>query len=261
MSRADDLERISEALSAADEVLKRFTPGEIASELKDGGDPLTAADTAVNDVLAKVLRGGDEGWLSEETTDAGGRLDRRRVWVVDPIDGTREFIDGIPEWCVSVGLVEDGVPVAGGVLSPPNGNLIIGSDDTGVMCNGQPAGTTATTDIRGALVLASRSEVKRGEWERFFSTPIAVRNMGSVAYKLSLVGAGLADATWTLVPKNEWDVAGGAALVRAGGGRVFGIDGADVVFNRADPLMDGFIAVAPGLCDQVMDLLEIPPRP
>ena len=261
MSRADDLERISEALSAAGEVLKRFTPGEIASELKDGGDPLTAADTAVNDVLAKVLRGGDEGWLSEETTDAGGRLDRRRVWVVDPIDGTREFIDGIPEWCVSVGLVEDGVPVAGGVLSPPNGNLIIGSDDTGVVCNGQPAGTTTTTDIRGALVLASRSEVKRGEWERFFSTPIAVRNMGSVAYKLSLVGAGLADATWTLVPKNEWDVAGGAALVRAGGGRVFGIDGADVVFNRADPLMDGFIAVAPGLCDQVLELLEIPPRP
>jgi len=257
VSRADDLERISKALSAADEVLKRFTPGEVASELKDGGDPLTAADTAVNEALAQVLRGSDEGWLSEETTDAGERLERRRVWVVDPIDGTREFIDGIPEWCVSVGLVEDGVPVAGGVLSPPNGHMIIGAEGTGVVCNGRPAGAADTTDIRGALVLASRSEVKRGEWERFFATPIAVRNMGSVAYKLSLVGAGLADATWTLVPKNEWDVAGGAALVRAGGGRVFGVDGADVVFNRADPLMDGFIAVAPGLSEQVMALLDI----
>ncbi len=261
VSRADDLQRIADALAAADEVLKRFTPGEIESELKDGGDPLTAADTAVNEALAAALRGGDEGWLSEETTDAASRLDRRRVWVVDPIDGTREFIDGIPEWCVSVGLVEDGVPVAGGVLSPPNGHLIIGSDETGVECNGQRAGTTGTTDIRGALVLASRSEMKRGEWERFFSTPIAVRNMGSVAYKLSLVGAGLADATWTLVPKNEWDVAGGAALVRAGGGQVFGTDGTDVVFNRPDPLMDGFIAVAPGLRDQVMHLLDISPQP
>ena len=257
MSRADDLDRIADALAAAAEVLERFTPGDVEAELKDGGDPLTAADTAVNDVLAEALQGGDEGWLSEETTDVGDRLDRRRVWVVDPIDGTREFIDGIPEWCVSVGLVEDGVPVAGGVLSPPNGHLIIGSDETGVVCNSTPAKTTPTTDLRGALVLASRSEVKRGEWERFFSTPIAVRNMGSVAYKLSLVGAGLADATWTLVPKNEWDVAGGAALVRAGGGRVFGIHGADVVFNRADPLMDGFIAVAPGLRDQVMELLGI----
>ena len=219
------------------------------------------ADTAVNEVLAKALRGGDEGWLSEESTDASGRLDRRRVWVVDPIDGTREFIDGIPEWCVSVGLVEDGVPVAGGILSPPNGNLIVGSVETGVICNGSPAKTTATADIRGALVLASRSEVRRGEWERFFSAPVAVRNMGSVAYKLGLVGAGLADATWTLVPKNEWDVAGGAALVLAGGGRVFGVNGADVVFNQADTLMDGFIATAPGLSDQILDLLDIPLKP
>ena len=261
MSRTDDLARIADALAAAAEVLERFTPGEVEAELKDGGDPLTAADTAVNDVLAQALRGGGEGWLSEESTDAGERLGHRRVWVVDPIDGTREFIDGIPEWCVSVGLVEDGVPVAGGVLSPPNGHLIIGSDETGVVCNGAPTGTTDVTDLRGALVLASRSEMRRGEWEHFFATPIAVRNMGSVAYKLSLVGAGLADATWTLVPKNEWDVAGGAALVRAGGGRVFGTNGAEVVFNRADPLLDGFIATATGLSDQIMDLLDIsPPR-
>ena len=261
MSRSDDLARIADALAAAAEVLERFTPGEVEAELKDGGDPLTAADTAVNDMLAQTLRGRDEGWLSEESADGGERLGQRRVWVVDPIDGTREFIDGIPEWCVSVGLVEDGMPVAGGVLSPPNGHLIIGSDETGVVCNGAPTGTTDAADLRGALVLASRSEMRRGEWERFFATPIAVRNMGSVAYKLSLVGAGLADATWTLVPKNEWDVAGGAALVRAGGGRVFGTNGAEVVFNRADPLMDGFIATAPGLSDQIMDLLDIsPPR-
>lgn len=261
MSRSDDLARIADALAAAAEVLERFTPGEVEAELKDGGDPLTAADNAVNEALAQALRGGDEGWLSEESADGGERLGHRRVWVVDPIDGTREFIDGIPEWCVSVGLVEDGVPVAGGVLSPPNGHLIIGSDEIGVVCNGAPTQTTPTADLRGALVLASRSEMRRGEWERFFATPIAVRNMGSVAYKLSLVGAGLADATWTLVPKNEWDVAGGAALVRAGGGRVFGTNGAEVVFNRADPLMDGFIATAPGLSHQIMDLLDIsPPR-
>ncbi|WP_420638738.1 3'(2'),5'-bisphosphate nucleotidase CysQ [Candidatus Poriferisocius sp.] len=261
MSRTHDVARIADALAAADEVLQRFTPGEIEAERKEGGDPLTAADTAVNEVLSRELRSPEEGWLSEESADGGERLGCRRVWVVDPIDGTREFVDGIPEWCVSVGLVEDGVPVAGGVLSPPNGHLIVGSDHTGVTCNGAPARTTSTTDIRGALILASRSEVKRGEWERFFATPVAVRNMGSVAYKLSLVAAGLADATWTLVPKNEWDVAGGAALVRSGGGRVAGLSGADVVFNRPDPLMSGFIATAPGLFAPVLRLLDIPARP
>jgi len=257
MPRASDLARITDALAAAGEVLKRFTPGEVEAELKDGGDPLTAADKAVNNTLARALRGKDEGWLSEESTDTGDRLNRRRVWVVDPIDGTREFIEGIPEWGVSVGLVEDGVPVAGGVLSPPIGCLITGSDETGVECNGTAARASDTADLRGALVLASRSEIRRGEWDGFFATPIAVRSMGSVACKLALVAAGLADATWTLAPKNEWDVAGGAALVRAGGGCVFGVDGRDVVLNQADPLMDGLVATAPGLCQQVIELLGI----
>ncbi len=110
--------------------------------------------------------------------------------------------------------------------------------------------------MRGALVLASRSEVRRGEWEPFYSTSIALRNMGSVAYKLGLVAAGLADATWTLVPKNEWDVAGGAALVAAAGGSVMGLDYLPVPFNRSKTLMDGFIASAPEIAGQVQELIE-----
>jgi myo-inositol-1(or 4)-monophosphatase len=105
-------------------------------------------------------------------------------------------------------------------------------------------------------VLASRSEVRRGEWNDFFSTPIAVRNMGSVAYKLALVAAGLADATWTLVPKNEWDVAAGAALVAAAGGAVFGPDGEAINFNQPNPLLPGFVAVAGGLESEIRDFLK-----
>jgi myo-inositol-1(or 4)-monophosphatase len=178
------------------------------------------------------------------------------VWIVDPIDGTREFGMGIPEWCVSVALVIDGTPVAGGIVSVANGQRIVGSVDDGVTLNGQPVECTARNDVRGALVLASRSEVKRGEWSPFFTTPIAVRNMGSVAYKLGLVAAGLADATWTLVPKNEWDVAGGAALVAAAGGTVMGLDYQPVRFNQPDTLMDGFIATAPGLAGATRTLID-----
>ena len=232
MSRSEDLARIEQALDAAAAALGRFTPGKIEAELKDGGDPLTAADTAVNDAIFAVLPRQGEGWLSEETVDDAARLDAPRTWIVDPIDGTREFIQGIPEWCVSIGLVEDGVPVAGGILSPTAGHLIIGTDETGVTLNGSPVESAPCRSLRGALVLASRSEVKRGEWDRFFSTEISVRNMGSVAYKLGLVATGLADATWTLVPKNEWDVAGGAALVMAAGGDVCDLSGRPRRFNR-----------------------------
>jgi myo-inositol-1(or 4)-monophosphatase len=122
--------------------------------------------------------------------------------------------------------------------------------------NGEPVECTARADIRGALVLASRSEVKRGEWAPFYSSPVAVRNMGSVAYKLGLVAAGLADATWTLVPKNEWDVAGGAALVTAAGGAVTGLDYEPVRFNQPKTLLDGFIATAPGLAAATRALID-----
>lgn len=251
-----DRARIEAALDAAEAALAPFTSGDIASRLKQGDDPVTAADLAVNVALRDTLVEPGEGWLSEETVDSADRLGRDRVWVVDPLDGTREFIMGIPEWCVSVGLVVDGIPVAGGVLNPATGDRIVGTVDGGVTRRGHPASCTTTDQIEGALVLASRSEVRRGEWDPFFTTPIAVRNMGSVAFKLACVGAGMADATWTLVPKNEWDVAAGAAIVIAGGGRVSGRDGEDVTFNRPDPKLTGFVATAPGLEAAVRKLID-----
>lgn len=224
--------------------------------MKHGDDPLTAADVAVDEALRSALPRDGEGWLSEETADDPARLECSRTWIVDPIDGTREFVMGIPEWCVSVALVIDGLPVAGGILSVANDQRIVGSVDDGVTLNGRPVSCTKRSDIRGALVLASRSEVKRGEWAPFYKTPIAIRNMGSVAYKLGLVAAGLADATWTLVPKNEWDVAGGAALVAAAGGMVMGLDYDPVRFNEPKTLMPGFIATAPGIASATQDLIR-----
>ncbi len=255
VSRLEDLARISQALNAANETLQRFTPGAIAAVQKNQGGPLTEADTAVNKTLAEVLHNQQDGWLSEESVDSKERLTKSRVWVVDPIDGTKEFINGVPEWCVSVGLIENGVPVAGGVLSPPNNHLIVGSDLTGVQLNGVDVHTTNTSELAGALVLASRSEVRRGEWNRFANTSISIRPLGSVAYKLALVAAGLADATWTLTPKNEWDIAGGAALVLAAGGRVCGTRGGLVSFNKPNTRLDGFVATAPALYQPVLELL------
>lgn len=252
----DDLSRIRTALDVAEAVLAPFTPGAIEARMKQGDDPVTAADLAVDAALRESLPRPGEGWLSEETADDASRLSCERVWVVDPVDGTREFVAGIPEWGVSVGLVVGGKPVAGGILNPTAGLRIVGSVNDGVIVNGEPARTTARTDLRGAVVFASRSEVKRGEWDRFFATEISVRTMGSAAFKLASVAAGWGDATWTLVPKHEWDVAGGAALVLAGGGAVFGPDGEEIFFNQANPKLTGFVAVAGGLADPVKAFLK-----
>jgi myo-inositol-1(or 4)-monophosphatase len=250
------LARIEAALEAARTVFARFTPGAIETEYKIGHDPVTEADRALDAVLRQNLLRDGEGWLSEESVDDATRLGKKHVWVVDPLDGTREFVKGIPEFCVSIGFVEDGRPVAGGICNPATNETIIGAIDSGVLYNGKPAQTSRKTSLQGALILASRSEVKRGEWKQFDGGEFTIRPMGSVAYKLGLVAAGLADVTFTLTPKNEWDVVAGVALVEAAGGFVSTLEKTNLVANRRDPLLSGLLASGRFLKDELLSLVE-----
>ncbi|HEV7515001.1 MAG TPA: 3'(2'),5'-bisphosphate nucleotidase CysQ [Thermoanaerobaculia bacterium] len=247
----DELARIAAALDEACQVLARFTPGEVESRTKSGDDPVTEADTLVDSVLKRILPREGEGWLSEETHDDRSRLDKRRVWVVDPLDGTREFVLGLPEWSVSVGLVEDGEAVAGGICNPATGETFLGARGHGVTLNGVPVRMSRRAQLAGSSVLASRSEVKRGQWEMWKESPWKVIAMGSVAYKLARVAGGLSDATWTLVPKHEWDVAAGVALVLAAGGRIKAGSPDEERFNRPEPLLTRLIAAPPQLFDEI----------
>ena len=253
---SDVLARIEAALEAARTVFARFTPGAIETEYKIGHDPVTEADRAVDAVLRQNLLREGEGWLSEETVDDFSRLNKSRVWVVDPLDGTREFVAGIPEFCVSIGFVEDGRPVAGGICNPATNETILGAVDAGVLYNGRPAQPSSRTELQGSLILASRSEVKRGEWQQFQNGDYKIRPMGSVAYKLGLVAVGLADITFTLTPKNEWDVAAGAALVQSAGGFVATLDNAPLRCNHRNPLLSGLMASGPFLREPLLAALE-----
>lgn len=253
-SYSDVLERIRAAIELAQGVFARFTPGEIATEYKSGYDPVTEADHALDAVVRKTLLRSGEGWLSEESVDDASRLNCERVWVVDPLDGTREFVAGIPEFCVSIAMVERGRPVAGGICNPATDEVFLGSIDGGLEFNGSPARASRRNTLEGALVLASRSESKRGEWQTFQNAPFRVRPMGSVAYKLARVSAGLADATFTLIPKHEWDVAGGAALVASSGGFVQTLN-SELTCNHRKPLLDGLIACGSLLKDDLLEFL------
>ncbi len=251
------LERVETALAAARAVYQSFDGVEIAEMSKAGGDPLTEVDTTLDNALKESLLADGDGWLSEETVDHSTRLDRDIVWIVDPLDGTREFIDGLPEFCTSIAAVVDGVPVVGGVLNPAADLEIAGGLGIGLTCNGRPVERTRSPVGNVTRVLASRTEVGRGRWEMVEAAGIDVEPMGSVAYKMARVAAGLDWATWTPVPKHEWDVAGGTALLKAAGGTAVGLDGHELTFNRADPLLDGIIAVPPGFevhLDTVLDL-------
>ncbi len=240
-----DLEHALAALQAASQVLRRHAAAKVPFELKDGWSPVTAADREVDALLREMLPSRGDGWLSEESDDDETRLACGRVWIVDPIDGTRAFIAARPEYSVSIGLCVDGEPVLGAVGNPATGVIVAGGPGLGLVVEGSPQ--LAFCGPREALrVLASRSERRRGEWVRHEREGVEVLPMGSVAYSLALVAAGAADATWTLQQKHEWDVAAGTALVRAAGGEVWLPSGGAVRWNSRSPRFPSFAASGPG---------------
>jgi myo-inositol-1(or 4)-monophosphatase len=251
------LQRIREALEAAAASLSALDLEHVASTEKPlGRGPVTEADHAINRVLREMLPRGGEGWLSEESVDDLSRLDKSHLWIVDPLDGTLEFIAGIPEWSISVGWIEGGRAVAGGIYNPVTRELFLGSRAVDVTYNGKPVRASDRATLADALVLASRSEHQRGDWDAFKAGPFNVRAKGSVAYKLALVAAGLADATWTLSAKSEWDIAAGVALVEAAGGFVSELGGEPITFNHQHPVLSGLIAGGPRLQEEIHSVVS-----
>jgi myo-inositol-1(or 4)-monophosphatase len=178
-------------------------------------------------------------WLSEETADSPARLDAASVWIVDPLDGTKEFIAGLPEYCVAVALVEDGVTVLGVLHNPATDEVFWAVRGGGAFLNGQPVSVR-----EGNRMLASRSEVPRGEFEPFASRWDIVPT-GSIQYKLGLIAAGRAAATLSRGPKHEWDICAGALIVEEAGGRASELLGAPLAYNQPFPKVKGILAGAP----------------
>jgi len=259
MAYDDVLVRIRDGLDVAMDIFQDFTPGAVKAETKKGGDPVTEADMAVDTALRELLPQEGEGWLSEETVDDLTRLTKERVWIVDPLDGTKEFVAGIPEWSVSIAYSVAGRIVAAGICNPVTRQRFVGSEGGLVKLNGDVVGINHGDTLVGSTILASRSEVNRGQWQPFANEPFTVIPTGSVAYKLALVAAGKADATFSLAPKNEWDIAAGVFLVELAGGRVTTLDNKKLIFNQKRTLVNGIVAANPALCEQIHELLASSP--
>jgi myo-inositol-1(or 4)-monophosphatase len=258
-SRVHDLDRIRTALQEAGAILRRFPRHRVRVSYKRHDSPVTDADLAVDAALRDGLPRGGEGWLSEETPDAPARLACHRVWVVDPLDGTREYLGGVPQWNVSIGLVEGGTAVAGGVYNPSTDELFLGAPGLGATLNGRPISTSDRTRLEGAVVLVSRWALRRRHAGAAVP-PYTVRPVGPLAYGLALIASGRADALWGRSAKSEWDVAAGAALIAAAGGHVTQWDGGLLRFNRWPPRIAGLVAGAAGLRAVLRDVVAAQSR-
>jgi myo-inositol-1(or 4)-monophosphatase len=228
------------ARDAGDEVLRMRREG-LRYGHKEGRELVSEADIRSAEMLFDAITStfpGD-GWLSEEHLDSAHRLDRERTWIVDPIDGTREYLMGIPEYAVSVGLAVAGEPVLGVVYNPATGELHAAS------CDGSPEAAAPLTPPR-FRVLVGRGE---HQWDEVPPLPAGAETaaVGSVAYRLALLAAGQGDAVLTGYGRAEWDVAAGIALCRAAGLRCTGVLGDRLVFNQPEPWVRGLLVAKPGL--------------
>ena len=256
----DYLARIAAALEESVELASTFSPSSVYVQHKGRDGPVTEADHALDELLHDTLVRPGEGWLSEETVDDGHRIGMERVWVVDPIDGTRGFLAGRPEWCVSVAMSVDGVIGAAGIVNPWANETFLAARGGDMRLNGQTARVNDHDELSSDVtVLGSRAEIRWGMWNRFRGAPFKVQTLGSIAYKMALVAAGKADAVISLEPKNEWDVAAGALLVEAAGGVVTDAEGRPMQFNRRDTLIDGVIAAGPKTHAAIWELMTSRP--
>jgi myo-inositol-1(or 4)-monophosphatase len=257
------LEIAREAALSAGEILEHhFRERGFEIDQKGKDNPVTTADFDADAEIKRLLRGPfpDYGWLSEETADNSDRLSCQRVWIVDPLDGTKEFIKGIPEFVIAIALAEEGIPVLGVTYNPIKREMFWSTRGHGCFMDSEPVHVTLTPSLENATVLASRSETSRGEWKAYEGR-VRVNPIGSVAYKLALVAAGRADATFTRTPKNEWDIASGAALIMEAGGRITDIDGSEMRFNKPSVKLKGFVASNSLLHDEIERLVPHPDRP
>ena len=251
-----NLEVVKKYVHKAGQAIFQMAAEGFETAYKANEDPVTTADLKADSILREGLTKDfpGTGWLSEETRDDYSRLDKELVWVVDPIDGTKEFVSGIPEYAVSVALVEYGLPVLAVVYNPATEELFAAANGQGAWLNGEAINAEHTLTAKPVL-LASRSEIRRGEFEPF--EPFAeIRPCGSIAYKLALVAAGMADATFSLGPKNEWDIAAGVLLVSEAGGNVTNPSGAPFTFNQRSTLVDGIVATTKHALRPVKMLIE-----
>ncbi len=249
-----DLELLHRAALAAGEVATTYVGG--ALDIRDkpaGAGPVTEADLAVNAVLEEMLRQArpDYGWLSEESPDGDARLGREAVFVIDPIDGTRAFIDGQDSWAHSLAVVRGGQVSAAAIYVPMRDMLFTAAPGGGARLNGAPIAVSEVPRCAAAEVLVTRPNLDPAHWPG--GVPGFRRaHRPSLAYRMGLVAKGRFDGMLTFRRSWEWDVAAGALILAEAGAVVTDGQGAPLRFNNPEPLLPGIIAAGPALHADLM---------
>ena len=220
----------------------RLFKGKFDVREKSKNNPVTSADLEANRIIRdKIYRSfPQDGWLSEEDSDNSSRLALTRLWVIDPIDGTKEFIEGVPQFAISIAFVVGGQPKIAVVYNPAEERFYKAGAGQGAYLNDRAIRVSPQNQIDGALLLVSRSEPQKKF--QVFVDRCDIRRVGSIAYRLAKVASGDGDGTLTFRTIHEWDICAGVLMVEEAGGKVVDGEGHTMIFNRELPKHRGVVA-------------------
>ncbi len=257
-----DLALIEAAAREVGIVARRMKAEGLKVWSKDGGSPVTNADIAVDNLLRERLGAArpDYGWLSEETADDAARLDRSRLFVVDPIDGTVAFFKEKPFWAVSIAVVEDGQPVAGVVHAPELEETFIALAGGGAFLNGAPITASGCDLVEGCAMLGDGPMFRHPAWPSPWPE-MRIETRNSIAYRMCLVAEGRFDAALALTAKNEWDLAAADLICREAGAVVTDHKGRTFGYNKPGPKEPSLVCAAPGLHPLILERVRHIERP
>ncbi|MEX0304640.1 MAG: inositol monophosphatase, partial [Leisingera sp.] len=243
----------------AGDIACRYTGPEAKRWDKPGGaGPVTEADLAVNAMLEGMLPKArpDYGWLSEETEDSGERLTCDRVFIIDPIDGTRSFAEGSRTWAHSFAVTEHGEVTAAVIYLPQRELMFTAAKGQGAACNGTPIQVSSDADLASAEVLAAKPNLQAHHWLDGAPPEFIRSYRPSLAYRLAKVADGRFGAMLTLRPSWEWDIAAGDLLIREAGGTITDRMAAPLRFNNPHPQLNGVVAGSSALHQTLMARLD-----
>lgn len=242
---APDLSLLIEAARAAGRIATGYTGREARRwDKPDDAGPVTEADLAVNAMLERMLPAArpDYGWLSEETEDDPARLSRDRVFIVDPIDGTRSFTEGSSTWAHALAVAEHGRVTAAVIYLPLRDLLFSAAAGQGAFLNDEPISASRRQALTEADILAARSNLDSLHWRDGQVPHFSRAYRPSLAYRMALVAQGRFDGMLTLRPSWEWDIAAGDLILREAGALCTDRTGARLRFNNPCPKVNGVVA-------------------
>ncbi len=258
----EDLSLLVDALRSAGEIARAGFAGSPKVWEKSKGNPVTETDLAVDRHLAARLGGArpDYGWLSEETADDPARLTRQRLFIVDPIDGTLAFIKRKPEFVICAAVVDEGIPVVGGVFNPLTDEMFTAVAGQGAFLNGQRLSVSPRAELPGCRMLVARDVIEHKAWPEPWPQ-MDVGKRASIAYRMAMVASGQYDCMMALSTKQEWDTAAATLLVQEAGGLVTSHAGEPLVYNQAQPSHRSVVCAGPALHKAIMvrtDWIKLP---